>query len=76
MAREICELPADAVEVSRKLLKLPKEDILRRIGQEEHLFAERMRAPGVVAAFKSFLSRKNDSRASLAQQPVSRTAKF
>ncbi len=58
VAREICELPPDAVEVSRKLLKLPKEDILRRIGQEEHLFAERMRAPGVVAAFKSFLSRK------------------
>jgi hypothetical protein len=46
------------VEVARKLLKLPKEDILRRIGQEEHLFSERMRAPGVVAAFKSFLSRK------------------
>ena len=58
VAREICELPPDAVEISRKLLKLPNEDILRRIGQEEHLFAERMRAPGVVAAFKSFLSRK------------------
>jgi enoyl-CoA hydratase/carnithine racemase len=58
VAREICELPPDAVEVARKLLKLPKEDILRRIGQEEHLFGERMRAPGVVAALKSFLSRK------------------
>jgi len=58
VAREISELPADAVEVSRKLLKLPKEDLLRRIGQEEHLFGERMRAPGVVAAFKNFLSRK------------------
>jgi enoyl-CoA hydratase/carnithine racemase len=58
VAREICELPPDAVEVSRKLLKLPKEDLLRRIGQEEHLFGERMRSLGVVAAFKSFLSRK------------------
>jgi enoyl-CoA hydratase/carnithine racemase len=58
VAREICELPPDAVEIARKLLKLPKEDILRRIGQEEHLFGERMRSPGVVAAFKSFLSRK------------------
>ena len=58
VAREICELPPEAVEVARKLLKLPKEDILRRIGQEEHLFGERMRAPGVVAAFKNFLSRK------------------
>ena len=58
VAREICELPADAVDVARKLLKLPKEDILRRIGQEEHLFGERRRSPGVVAALKSFLSRK------------------
>ena len=58
VAREICELPPDAVEVSRKLLKLPKEDLLRRIGQEEHLFGERMRSPGVVAAVKNFLSRK------------------
>jgi enoyl-CoA hydratase/carnithine racemase len=58
VAREICELPPDAVEISRKLLKLPKEDLLRRIGQEEHLFSERMRLPGVIAAFKSFLSRK------------------
>jgi enoyl-CoA hydratase/carnithine racemase len=58
VAREICELPPEAVEVSRKLLKLPREDILRRIGQEEHLFGERMRAPGVVAALKGFLSRK------------------
>ena len=57
-ALEICELPPDAVEISRKLLKLPKEDLLRRIGQEEHLFGERMRSPGVVAAFRSFLSRK------------------
>ena len=57
VAREIGELPPDAVEVSRKLLKLPKEDLLRRIGQEEHLFGERMRSPGVIAAFKSFLSR-------------------
>jgi enoyl-CoA hydratase/carnithine racemase len=58
VAREISELPPDAVEVSRKLLKLPREDLLRRIGQEEHLFAERVRAPGVMAAFRSFLSRK------------------
>ncbi len=58
VAREISALPPDAVAIARKLLKLPKEDLLRRIGQEEHLFAERMRAPGAIAAFKSFLSRK------------------
>ncbi len=58
VAREIGELPPEAVEVSRRLLKLPNEDLLRRIGQEEQLLGERMRSPGVVAAFKSFLSRK------------------
>lgn len=30
VAREICELPADAVAISRKLLKLPTEDLVRR----------------------------------------------
>jgi len=58
VAREIVALPPDAVAISRNLLKLPKEDLLRRIGQEEHLFSERMRAPGVLAALQSFLSRK------------------
>jgi enoyl-CoA hydratase/carnithine racemase len=58
VAREICTLPAEVVAISRRLLKLPTEDLLRRMGQEEHLFRERMSAPSVVAAFKSFLSRK------------------
>jgi len=56
-ARAICALPPDAVAMSRKLLKLPTEDLLRRIGQEEHLFVERMRSPTAVAAFEHFLSR-------------------
>jgi enoyl-CoA hydratase/carnithine racemase len=58
VAREICALPPEAVAISRKLLKLPTEDLLRRMGHEEHLFRERMSAPSVIAAFKSFLSRK------------------
>ena len=57
-AREICALPPEILEASRSLLKLPTEDLLRRMSQEEHLFAERMRASGTVAAFKSFLSRQ------------------
>jgi enoyl-CoA hydratase/carnithine racemase len=57
-AREICALPTEAVAVARKLLKLPTEDLLRRMGQEEHLFAERIRSPSVIAAVKSFLTRK------------------
>jgi enoyl-CoA hydratase/carnithine racemase len=57
-AREICALPPDAVTISRKLLKLPTEDLLRRMGQEEHLFGQRMRMPNTIAAFSNFLSSK------------------
>jgi enoyl-CoA hydratase/carnithine racemase len=57
-AREICALPPEAVAISRKLLKLPTEEVLRRMGQEEHLFGDRIRLPAVIAAVKGFLSRK------------------
>ena len=59
VAREICHLPAEAVAISRRLLKLPPEDLTRRIDQESHLFGERMRSKEAVAAFKAFFSRKN-----------------
>ncbi len=58
VAREICALPADAVAISRKLLKLPTEDLVRRIDQEDHLFGERMRSPEAIAAFQNFFLRK------------------
>jgi len=57
VAREICELPPEAVAISRRLLKPPTEDLLRRMGQEEHLFGERIQAPTVTAAVKSFMQR-------------------
>ena len=58
VAREICALPAEAVAISRKLLKLPPEDLTRRIDQEGHLFGERMRSKEAVTAFKAFFERK------------------
>ena len=58
VAREICALPADAVAISRKLLKLPTEDLVRRIGQEDNFFGERMRSPEAIAAFQKFFLRK------------------
>jgi enoyl-CoA hydratase/carnithine racemase len=58
VAREICELPAEAVAISRKLLRPPSEDLTRRIDQESHLFGERMRSREAVAAFKAFFARK------------------
>jgi enoyl-CoA hydratase/carnithine racemase len=56
-AREICALPPEAVASARGLLKLPAEDLLGRIAQEERVFAERMRSAAAVAAFENFLSR-------------------
>jgi enoyl-CoA hydratase/carnithine racemase len=58
VAREIGELPPEAVAISRNLLKLPAEDLLRRMDEEEHLFSERIHAPSVVAAVKGFMDRK------------------
>src|SRR5260370_4204514 len=57
VAREICALPAEAVAISRRLLRPPPEDLTRRIDQEGHLFAERMRSKEAVPAFKAFFSR-------------------
>src|SRR4029077_2604826 len=57
VAREISALPADAVAISRRLLKLPTEDIVRRMGQEDHFFGERMRSPEAIAAFQGFFQR-------------------
>jgi enoyl-CoA hydratase/carnithine racemase len=58
VAREICALPADAVATSRKLLKLPTEELVRRIGLEDRFFGERMRSPEAIAAFQNFFLRK------------------
>jgi hypothetical protein len=41
-------------------LKLPPEDIARRIEQESHLFGQRMRSNEAVAAFKAFFARKRN----------------
>ena len=60
VAREICALPAEAVAISRKLLKLPPEDMTRRIDQEGHLFGERMRSKEAIAAFKAFFARRKN----------------
>ena len=58
VAREISALPPEAVAISRKLLKLPTEDLVRRIDQEDHIFGERMRSPEAIAAFQNFFQRK------------------
>jgi enoyl-CoA hydratase/carnithine racemase len=57
-AREICALPAEAVAISRKLLRPPPEDLARRIDQESHLFGERMKSHEAISAFTRFFQRK------------------
>ncbi|RTL55306.1 MAG: enoyl-CoA hydratase [Bradyrhizobiaceae bacterium] len=57
-ARDICALPAEAVALSRKLLRPPADELVRRIDQESHIFGERMTSPEAVAAFRAFFSRK------------------
>jgi len=57
VAREICRLPAEAVAISRKLLRTPPEELTRRIDQEGHLFGERIRSNEAVAAFNAFAAR-------------------
>lgn len=58
VAREICALPAEAVAISRRLLKLPADELTRRIDQESHLFGERMKSNEAISAFKAFFARK------------------
>ena len=57
-ARDIGALPAEAVAISRKLLKPSPEELTRRIDQESHLFGERLRSDEAVAAFKAFFARR------------------
>ena len=58
VAREICRLPAEAVAISRKLLRAAPEELSRRIDQEGHLFSDRLKSDEAVAAFNAFANRK------------------
>lgn len=58
VAAEIVALPAEAVAISRRLLRCAPEDITRRIDQESHLFGERMKSKEAIAAFTQFFARK------------------
>jgi enoyl-CoA hydratase/carnithine racemase len=58
IAREIGALSKESLAISRKLLKLPTEDLVRRMDQENHFFGERMRSPEAIAAFQNFFLRK------------------
>jgi len=58
VAREISLLPKEALALTRRLLKPPREDVLRRMDEESHHFAERLKSDEARQAFDSFLTRK------------------
>jgi enoyl-CoA hydratase/carnithine racemase len=58
VAREIGELPRDAVALTRKLLKPTREDVLRRMDEESHHFGERLKSDEARNAFSAFFARK------------------
>ena len=77
VAREICALPADAVAISRKLLKLPTEELIRRIDRENHFFGERMRSPSLPSDCRHPIRRRaGASRRSAASDAIPGGLKF
>ncbi|MBB5048849.1 enoyl-CoA hydratase/carnithine racemase [Rhodopseudomonas rhenobacensis] len=58
VAAEIAALPAEAVAISRRLLKPPPAELIERIDHEGKLFGERMTSKEAIAAFTRFFSRK------------------
>jgi enoyl-CoA hydratase/carnithine racemase len=57
-ARDICALPAEAVAISRKLIKPSPDELIARIDQESKLFGERMKSQEAIGAFMKFFQRK------------------
>lgn len=60
VAREICALPAEAVVLSRRLLRLPPTSVAERLDHEARLFAQRLGSAEAIGAFERFFSRRNE----------------
>ena len=57
-AHDIVALPAEAVAVSRRLMRGSLDEIVARIDEEVRLFKQRLRSAEARTAFGAFLSRK------------------
>lgn len=57
-ARAIAALPAEAVTASRRLMRGPVDEIIKRIDEEAEAFRVRLRSADAQAAFAAFMSRK------------------
>ncbi|WP_137819883.1 enoyl-CoA hydratase-related protein [Pseudomonas sp. 2FG] len=59
MALRFLQLPPSAVEVSKRLMKAPGREALRRvIAEEAELFGQRLRSPEAVEALSAFMQRR------------------
>lgn len=57
-AREIAALPAEALAITRRLLRGSSDEAVERIEEEADLFGARLASPEARAAFAAFLARK------------------
>jgi enoyl-CoA hydratase/carnithine racemase len=57
-ARHIAALPAEAVALSRRLIRGDAADVVQRIDEEAELFKQRLKSAEAKAAFEAFFSRK------------------
>ncbi len=58
VAAEIAAKPPEAMQISRDLLRMPRQDAVERIKLEAKLFAERLQSEEARGALMAFLTRK------------------
>jgi enoyl-CoA hydratase/carnithine racemase len=57
-AHEIAALPAEAVAISRRLIRGSADEIVRRIDEETEIYRTRLQSPEARAAFAAFFARR------------------
>jgi enoyl-CoA hydratase/carnithine racemase len=57
-AREIAALPAEAVAISRRMIRGSTNEIVRRIDEEVEIYRTRLQSPEARAAFAAFFARR------------------
>jgi enoyl-CoA hydratase/carnithine racemase len=62
-ASKIAAKPADALRITRGLVRGDRSDVLARMRQEAELFEERLRSEEALAAFAAFMNRGQEKTA-------------
>ncbi len=58
LARAVASRPAEALRLTKRLLRTPEEPVADRIRREGAVFAERLRSPEMAAAVAAFFDRR------------------